>query len=62
MDELKSCPFCGCADYGVHLQKIIYPNADFQRWTVMCEDCGAEISEFPTPEKAIEAWNRRDEK
>lgn len=25
----------------------------------MCEMCGAEISEFVTPERAVEAWNRR---
>ena len=59
MDKLKPCPFCGENGYGVHLQKIIYANEDFKRWEVMCEMCGAEISEFVTPERAVEAWNRR---
>lgn len=28
-------------------------------YKVMCEDCGAEVGEFATPERSIEAWNRR---
>lgn len=58
-NELKPCPFCGCSDHAVHLQKRYYPNEDYQRWEIMCENCGAEILEFVTPERAIEAWNRR---
>lgn len=60
MAELKPCPFCGCNDYSVHLQRCYYTNEDYNRWKVMCEDCGAEVSEFVTPERAIEAWNRRE--
>lgn len=61
MDEikLKPCPFCGCSDYTVHLQKLYYDNENYTKWKVMCEACGAEMSEFATPERAIEAWNRR---
>ena len=57
--KLKQCPFCGENGYGVHLQKIVYANEDFKRWEVMCEMCGARISEFVTPERAIDAWNTR---
>lgn len=59
MERLKPCPFCGESSNFVHLQKIIYANEDYRRWEVMCENCGAEVSEFVTPERAIEAWNRR---
>lgn len=59
MNELKHCPFCGEEGYSVHLQKLVYANEDFKRWSVICETCGAEISEFIAPERAIEAWNRR---
>lgn len=59
MAELKPCPFCGESGCPVHLQKIIYANEDYKRWEVICETCGAEMAEFVTPERAIEAWNRR---
>ncbi len=59
MGTLKPCPFCGERGYAVHLQKNIYANEDYMRWSVMCETCGAEVSEFVTPERAIDAWNRR---
>lgn len=59
MAELKPCPFCGESEDCVHLQKIIYIREGHSRWEVMCENCGAEVSEFVTPERAIEAWNRR---
>lgn len=59
MAELKSCPFCGQSDYAVHLQKLYYENDKYIKWKIMCEECGAEAGEFATPERAIEAWNRR---
>ena len=59
MTELRPCSFCGESSDFVHLQKIIYANEDYRRWEVICENCGAEVSEFVTPERAIEAWNRR---
>lgn len=45
MTELKPCPFCGTDDYGVHLQKIDYIAICRTRWKVICETCGAEVSE-----------------
>lgn len=59
MEKLKQCPSCGCGEYEVHLQKLNFENEDFVRWCEMCESCGAEISQFATPERAIQAWNRR---
>lgn len=59
MAELKSCPFCGRSDYAVHLQKLHYENDNYIKWKIMCEECGAEVGNFATPELAIEAWNRR---
>lgn len=57
--DLKPCPFCGRSDYAVHLQKLYYENDKYIKWKIMCEECGAEVGEFATPERAIEAWNRR---
>lgn len=59
MNDLKPCPFCGENGWGVHLQKLVYSNENYERWSVICETCGAEISEFSAPERAITAWNRR---
>lgn len=63
MAELKPCPFCGEFGDAVHFQKLFYHvsygDTELTRWKVMCENCGAEVSEFCTPERAIEAWNRR---
>ena len=58
-EELIPCPFCGTGGYSVHLQRVYYENENYTRWKVICEGCGAEITEFPTPERAIENWNRR---
>lgn len=41
MVELKPCPFCGCHDYGVHLQRLYYENDNYTKYKVICEDCGA---------------------
>lgn len=51
MIELKPCPFCGCHDYGVHLQRLYYENDNYTKHKVICEDCGAE-------EAAKKFWNR----
>lgn len=59
MNDLKPCPFCGCHDYGVHLQKLYCENDNCTKYKVICEDCGAEVGEFRTLELAVGAWNRR---
>ena len=50
---LRPCPFCG--------GKAKVYQAGFNVWRVMCDElnCGALLSEWKTPEEAIEAWNRR---
>lgn len=32
---------------------------EFDGWCVHCYKCGEEIHHYATPEKAVEAWNRR---
>lgn len=61
MSELKPCPFCGDTerDGAVHEQDIYYSELDLLKYGIMCESCGAEISEFNTVGQAIEAWNKR---
>lgn len=57
--RLKPCPFCGADEAsGVHFETIW---DDKEKFRIMCENCGAEISDFKTLEKAVEAWNRRVE-
>jgi len=52
---VKSCPFCGGA--GSPLENI---KDDGQHcWFVMCDDCCADGSIWPTEELAILAWNKR---
>lgn len=56
MNELKSCPFCGCEEIkistgNIYKQKISY-------WCC-CLNCNARASYFFDEEEAIEAWNRR---
>lgn len=56
MIKLKPCPFCG-------------GKADFATWifeggkkeySVMCDDCDADVYSCETKEEAAEKWNRRD--
>lgn len=58
MEQIKPCPFCGgeaIAGYAL---------ADYNRWGVSCQDCGAlvEVREWieeNTEAQAIKNWNRR---
>ena len=47
MNELKLCPFCGCHDYSVHLQRLYYENDNYTKYKVICEDCGAGLVNLP---------------
>ena len=53
-NELRPCPFCGCKDIRVVRDK----EAIIDRHRAVCFDCAAQIYRG-TPQKAIEAWNRR---
>lgn len=57
-DELKPCPFCGSS-------AVIRSNGEYQYY-VRCTnfDCSVHPTTYvmTTPEKAIAAWNRREEK
>lgn len=58
-EQLKPCPFCGAdEDSGLHIETIW---DDKEKFRIMCENCGAEIGDFKTIEKAVEAWNKRVE-
>lgn len=56
MDDLKPCPFCGGPGHEI---LRFYWGDDCSKWTVVCDNCGAEVSEFDALEQAREAWNRR---
>ena len=60
MDNLKSCPFCGCGEAGTKWHSGY--------WSVQCgynhdctpsEHCFQDWGEFETEKEAVEAWNRR---
>lgn len=57
---LKPCPFCRSK-----WTQVKYSNNPFDTKEVYggfhayCDDCHCTTMRFPTPEEAIEAWNRR---
>lgn len=53
MNELKSCPFCGCCE--IECAKI----RETGEWYLKCGDCGIEQPLYKTLKDAQEAWNRR---
>lgn len=57
MDELKPCPFCGCAP--------ILKNSNHKRykWQVRCTNmlCSCRTARWTEAQGAIDAWNRRFE-
>lgn len=65
--KLKPCPFCGgkayLIDYDESDKYFPEDNPDeldcAVETTAECDYCGAMISLFETPRKAVEAWNRR---
>ena len=60
MDELKKCTFCGGDAQAYSDSTHINSFETLMVWRVQCYKCRA-IVQRGTKEKAIEAWNRRDE-
>ena len=63
MENLKSCPFCGCYDRKVGIRKMGKTG-----YKVICSRCGSSgpyvrIADFPdkmdAQKEAKRAWNRR---
>lgn len=58
MNELKWCPFCG----GEAEVFRYYPGFGGRvRVTVRCKQCRGNSGEWKRVDKAIKAWNRREE-
>lgn len=55
MDELKPCPFCGGG------AKIVYIDMEIPSGYVQCKKLCCSQNKVRVLEKAIEAWNRRDD-
>ncbi len=55
MGETKNCPFCGGESEASTVERFD------DVWKVVCFNpgCGAEVGNFNTRERALEAWNRR---
>ena len=63
MGKLKACPFCGSK---ADLRKVTPVSSDtcvrslgYGGYFVMCQNCLTSENNYPTADKAIEAWNRR---
>lgn len=62
MIELKPCPFCGREAKVCGFHYSLHGKGDMEKFYVICNSCSA--SSYPyaiKPEKAIEAWNRRND-
>ena len=63
MSELKPCPFCGGkAHIEFDYNGVIESPEKIWAYSVICERCATSSGLCCSKEKAIEAWNRRDEK
>lgn len=69
MDKLKPCPFCGCGDGSLYI--VTVEQRGFETVGIFCNACKQtvtlEYNEWEglndkTKEKAIKAWNRREER
>lgn len=58
MAELKPCPFCGGVNVFI---AELRTNFFESRYAAVCEDCQSLGGNCKTEEKAIEAWNRRND-
>ena len=58
MAELKPCPFCGGKAFCTNVLPTYGCDVMYR---VFCEDCNINTPSKWTEEKAIEAWNRREE-
>lgn len=60
MAELKPCPFCdGEAQISADPEAMRDTVGRLWAYTVVCSRCCATSGLTYTPEKAVEAWNRR---
>lgn len=57
MSEIKECPFCGGEAYVVKDE-----TQQLYKWRVECSCCFANTDNFFEMKKAVEAWNRREDK
>lgn len=59
--ELKPCPFC-CGK-AIFRRRDTYIDTPFMyTWfSIFCEDCEVQTKEYIKIDKAIEAWNKREE-
>ncbi len=54
MSELNNCPCCG-GQAGACRKLRTY----FEKYAVICTECGIRTDDYPTMEMAIEKWNTR---
>ena len=61
MDKIKPCPFCG-GNARISSDTEATKDSQGRLWafTVVCDKCCASSGLTFKPERAVEAWNRRE--
>jgi len=60
MTEPKNCPFCGSETIPIWVhENFDFKGKEHRNFYAVCSNCKARTGEYPSEEKAIEAWNRR---
>ena len=54
--KVKQCPLCG---NNRPINLVIESHPYYQNYRISCGECHATTGNCNSPEKAIEAWNRR---
>lgn len=65
MSNISNCPFCGSDRVEAKSHAEVYnydQDIGDHWWMVFCHTCGAMSGSEPVHFKAIESWNRREER
>ncbi len=58
--ELKPCPFCGGAPYGIKYEYDLEDLGKAYKYMVLCTRCFARSGRYSSEDVATEAWNKRE--
>ena len=58
MEDLKPCPFCGGKTIEIEFAPV---SCEYYPYYCYCSYCGGSGGRRKTIEKAVKAWNRRED-